>query len=458
MIKVGANTQFGKEHGFDKIKNLKDFQQQVSIRDYEELKPWIEKTKRGEKDVLWKGCPIYWAKTSGTTSGSKYIPVTKASINHHVDGAKNALVAYINDTQNADFVGGKMLYLSGNADLTDLNGILTGRLSGIVNHHIPTYLQRNQLPTMPVNLIADWETKLAAIVDESLKHDVRLVGGIPPWIQMYFRYLEERTGKKAKDVFPNLQIIVHGGANFEPYKASFVEAVGRPIDFIELYPSSEGYIAGQHWQEDRGLLLNTRAGLFFEFVPLDEINQSNPTRLGIGEVVIGKHYAIILSTNAGLWAYKLGDVVKFTSLKPYCIKMMGRTEQFLSAFGEHLIATEVEQCIAKVADDFNCTVREFTVAPLMKNTFGRPCHQWLIEFEKNPENLHAFSQKLDEQLQTKNPYYKDLRQGAILEPLQVKSLSPNTFDTYLTAIGKLGGQNKISHLSNDRKLAEGLLK
>jgi hypothetical protein len=406
---------------------------------------------------LWKGKPIYLAKTSGTTSGVKYIPITKDSISNHIMTARNALLCYMAESGNTKFADGKMIFLSGSPELERIGGIPTGRLSGIVNHHVPNYLRSNQLPTYETNCIEDWETKLDKIVDETFNQNMTLISGIPPWMQMYFDRLTNNGSKKIKDIFPNFSLMVHGGVNFEPYKAKLFDSIGKKIDSIETFPASEGFIAFQDSQNADGLLLNTNSGIFFEFVPVAEIFNENPTRLTLGEVKVGENYALIINSNAGLWGYNIGDTVKFVSTDPYRLVVSGRIKHFISAFGEHVIGEEVEYSLMKAASEENIHITEFTVAPMIEQGEGKSYHEWFIEFENEPSDLSAFRKKVDDNLRQKNIYYDDLINGNILKPLKINPMKKNGFIDYMKSIGKLGGQNKIPRLSNDRKIAEELI-
>ena len=456
LVKVGKGTKFGKDHGFDKVADYESFKQAVPIRDYEGLKSYIELVKKGTPNVLWKGLPIYFAKTSGTTSGVKYIPITKDSISNHINGARNAILTYMATTGNTQFAGGRMIFLSGSPILERVGGIATGRLSGIVNHHIPAYLRKNQLPSFETNCIEEWEEKLEKIVEETLGKDMTLIGGIPPWMQMYFDNLVAKTGKPVKDLFPNLQLLVQGGVNFEPYKSKLFETIGKEVDTIELFPASEGFFAFQDQRNEPGLILNTNAGIFYEFIPLADVHNENPTRLSLGEVKLGEQYALIINSNAGLWGYSIGDTVKFVSLDPYRIIVSGRVKHFISAFGEHVIGEEVEQALLKAASEMNVSVVEFTVAPFIAQGEGKSYHEWFIEFEKMPTDMALFSQKLNQYMCEKNVYYQDLIVGNILAPLHITTLDKNAFIDYMRSQGKLGGQNKVPRLSNDRNIANEL--
>jgi hypothetical protein len=456
LIKAAAKTEFGKEHGFENIKTYEDFVQQVPLRDYEAYKKYIERIKEGKHNVLWKGQPIYLAKTSGTTSGVKYIPITKDSIPNHINTARNALLCYMAETGNTKFADGKLIFLSGSPELERVGGIPTGRLSGIVNHHVPKYLRSNQMPSYPTKCIEEWEEKLDKIVEETINQNMTLISGIPPWMQMYFDRLTEKSGKKISELFPDFSVMVQGGVNFEPYKAKLFESIGKKIDCIELFPASEGFFAFQDSQNAEGLLLNTNSGIFFEFVPAGEIFSENPTRLSLKDVKVGENYALIINNNAGLWGYNIGDTVKFVSTDPYRLIVSGRTKHFISAFGEHVIGEEVEAALLKAAEEEHVKVTEFTVAPMIAQDAGKSYHEWFIEFENTPEDMSRFAKKINENLRAKNVYYDDLIAGNILQQLKISAVKKNGFIDYMKSIGKLGGQNKLPRLSNDRKIAEAL--
>ncbi|KAA5532428.1 GH3 auxin-responsive promoter family protein [Taibaiella lutea] len=458
LLKNGSKTIFGNDHNLKNVKTYAEFIQAIPIRDYEAISPYIEQIKEGKQNVLWKGKPLYFAKTSGTTSGVKYIPISSDSIGNHIDTAKNALLCYMVESGNTAFADGKMIFLSGSPTLERIAGIPTGRLSGIVNHHVPGYLRKNQMPDFETNCIEDWETKLDKIVTQTLGKDMTLISGIPPWMQMYFDWLAERSdGKKIKELFPNLQLLVHGGVNFEPYKTKLFDTIGAKIDTVETFPASEGFFAFQDTLDKEGLLLNTNSGIFFEFIPALEIFNENPTRLSLSDVKLGENYALIVNSNAGLWGYNIGDTIKFVSLDPYRIVVTGRTKHFISAFGEHVIAEEVEQSMKAIAEKYNANIVEFTVAPMIQTQDELPYHEWFVEFEQTPDNLSRFAADLDEMVRTKNIYYDDLIRGNILQPLKIRPLQKNAFIDYMKSVGKLGGQNKTPRLSNDRNIAEALL-
>lgn len=459
LISRAASTVFGHAHGFSSISTYDEFKANVPVRDYEGLKPFIDQAVAGEPNVLWPGKPIYWSKTSGTTSGVKYIPITKDSIPYHINSARNALLCYINETGNAHFVDGKLIFLSGSPELEKKNGIHVGRLSGIVNHHVPQYLRSNQMPSYVTNCIDDWENKVDKIVEETINQDMTLISGIPPWVQMYFDKLTALTGKKIKDIFPNFNLFVYGGVNFEPYRAKIEQSIGKKVDTIETYPASEGFIAYQDSQTEKGLLLLTNNGMFYEFIPVDEFYHDNPVRISLRDVQLDKNYALILNTNAGLFGYNIGDTIKFVSKDPYRIVVTGRIKHFISAFGEHVIGEEVEHALLSVATKHNVEIIEFTVAPqVTPPEGGLPYHEWFVEFALAPADTETFAEEVDRALRAKNIYYDDLITGNILRRLVIRNMAANTFIDYMKSEGKLGGQNKVPRLSNDRKIADRLTK
>ena len=456
LIKQATKTTFGKEHHFSTISSYSDFKKQVPVRDYEGLKDYIQLILEGKSDVLWKGKPLYFAKTSGTTSGAKYIPLTKESMPFHIKAARNALLLYIAETGNANFVNSKLIFLQGSPIIDEKNGIKTGRLSGIVAHYVPNYLQSNRLPSWDTNCIEDWETKVNAIVEETVEEDMALISGIPSWVQMYFEKLIAKTGKSISELYPNFNLFVYGGVNYEPYRNKFEKLIGKRVDSIELFPASEGFFAYQDKQNEKGMLLLLNGGIFYEFIKADDFYTEHPERISIADVELGINYVLIISTNAGLWAYNIGDTVEFTSIKPYRIIVTGRIKHFISAFGEHVIAKEVEQALNKATKGTSVSVNEFTVAPQTNPQKGLPYHEWFIEFETAPENLEKFIEIIETSMLEQNSYYLDLIEGKILRSLVLTTVTKNGFQNYMKSIGKLGGQNKVPRLSNDRKIADGL--
>ena len=454
LIRQAKNTQFGIDHHFDSIKTFDDFSKNIPIRDYEDLKIYVDKVVQGEENVLWKGKPLYFAKTSGTTSGAKYIPLTKESMPFHIEAARNAILHYIHETGNSDFVNGKMIFLQGSPILEEKNGIQLGRLSGIVAHFVPKYLQKNRMPTFETNCIEDWETKVDAIVEETFLEDMTVISGIPSWVQMYFEKLHQKASKPVGELFKNFNLFIYGGVNFEPYRAKFENLIGRKVDSIELFPASEGFFAYQDSQKEKGMLLLLNAGIFYEFIKSDAFYTENPKRYTIGEVELNVNYVLIISTNAGLWGYNIGDTVQFTSLKPYRVIVSGRIKHYISAFGEHVIGKEVEYAMKEAMENTSIQINEFSVAPQITPLDGLPYHEWFIEFENEPENIVAFAEAIDSAMRTQNSYYDDLITGKVLRKLVITKVAKNGFQEYMKSIGKLGGQNKIPRLSNDRTIAD----
>ncbi len=456
LISKGASTAFGKDHDFNNIKTHADYIKQVPVRDYEQLKHYVERVVAGEADVLWPGQPLYFAKTSGTTSGAKYIPLTKDSMPSHIEAARNAILMYVNETGRRKFIDGKMIFLQGSPVMHEKNGVQLGRLSGIVAHYVPKYLQKNRMPSWETNCIEDWETKVDAIVEETLSENMTVISGIPSWVQMYFERLQQKTGQEIGEIFKNFDLFIFGGVNYEPYRAKFENLIGRKVDSIELYPASEGFFAFQDKQNEKGMLLQLNSGIFYEFIKADEFYQENPERITIKDVALGINYVMLITTNAGLWAYNIGDTVQFTSLLPYRVIVSGRIKHFISAFGEHVIGKEVEQAMQEATEGTTIRISEFTVAPQINPKEGLPYHEWFIEFENEPENMSVLAQRLDQSLQDQNTYYFDLIEGKVLQQLKITCVAKNGFETYMKSIGKLGGQNKIPRLSNDRKIADAL--
>ena len=459
LLARGARTAFGRDHGLRAGMSVAEYQARVPVRDYEGLRSYMDRAVQGEEDVVWPGKPLYFCKTSGTTSGAKYIPLTEDSMPNHIGSARNALLGHIAGTGDASFVDGKMIFLQGSPELAKTpGGVHLGRLSGIVAHHVPGYLQANRLPSWETNCIEDWESKVDAVVRETCTEDLRLVSGIPSWVQMYFERLLEHTGKDTvREVFPNLTLFVHGGVAFGPYAERFRQLLGFDIARVELYPASEGFLAYQDAPNVEGMLLNVNDGIFFEFVPADKYFEENAPRLTVDEVELGVQYAVVLSSNAGLWGYDIGDTVKFVSLDPPRVLVTGRIKHFTSAFGEHVIAEEVEGAARDAVEAHGGVMTEFHVAPQVTPEEGLPYHEWIVAFDTRPSDTEAFAATLDEALQQRNPYYKDLIQGAVLRPAVVTPVPSDRFTEAMRKRGKLGGQNKVPRLANDRTMADLLL-
>jgi hypothetical protein len=457
LITEGKKTQFGIDHNFKNIKNYQDFKKAVSISDYEDLKPYINQVLGGKENILWPGKPLYFCKTSGTTSGVKYIPISKQSMPYHLKCAKDAILNYIYETKKTSFLDGKNMFIQGSPVLDFSKKIPIGRLSGIVAHHLPWYLKSNNLPSYQTNCIDDWEDKVDKIVEETIDKNMGIISGIPPWVQMYFEKICSIRKQSISQVFPNFSLFIYGGVNFEPYKKRFFDLIGKEVASIETYPASEGFIAYQNKQNDEGLLLCLNHGIFYEFIEAQSYFDDKPTRIDLSQIELGVNYAIILNTNAGLWGYSIGDTVKFVSKNPYKIVVSGRIKHFTSAFGEHVIGKEVEEGLKQSCLELKIGINEFHVAPQINPNNGLPFHEWLIEFDQLPKNMDKFASLLDQNMRKQNSYYNDLIEGNVLRPLLITSIKKGGFNSYMKSVGKLGGQNKVPRLSNDRKIADTLI-
>tara|TARA_B100000900_G_scaffold243599_2_gene207112 strand:- start:1140 stop:2624 length:1485 start_codon:yes stop_codon:yes gene_type:complete len=460
LIRSALQTEFGQKHEFQSIKSYEQYQKKVPVRDYEQLRPYIDKVVQGEENILWPGKPLYFAKTSGTTSGAKYIPITKDSIKTHIKSARDALLNYFLKTQNFSPLNGKQMFLQGSPKLEKKNGIYHGRLSGISAHYIPKLFLKNRKPSWNTNCIEDWEKKVDAIIQETIGEKMTIIAGIPSWVQMYFEKIVMNEGKTISQVFPNLSLYVYGGVSYEPYRKVFDKLFGKHIDTLATFPASEGFFGYQDQfnksQTDLLLLLNN--DIFYEFIKAEEFLKGNYDRISLKEVELDVNYLLIISTSAGLWSYNIGDTVKFTSLKPFRIIVTGRIKHFLSAFGEHVISEEVEKAMEVATKLHNVTIREFTVAPNINPKEMLPHHEWYVEFENLPGDMFAFSKALDKEMTRLNIYYKDLIDGKILKSLEVICVERGGFNNYMKSEGKLGGQNKVPRLSNDRNIADKLKK
>ena len=456
LIKKARNTEFGQNHGFSEISNYYEFKKRVPIRDYEGLREYFEKVKSGKKDVLWPGKPIYLALTSGTTSGAKYIPITKESLPNHLNGAKNALLIYVAQTNKTSFVDGKYIFVQGSPILKDISGILSGRLSGISAHHVPFYMKSNMLPSWKTNTIEDWENKVENIIKETVSEDMTIISGIPSWLQMYFEKIVQKTNKQISEVFPNFNLLIYGGVNFRPYKNKFFSLIGKEVDSIELFPASEGFFAFQDKQDSNDLLLILNAGIFYEFIDVEDFRENRLERISLQNVKKDINYVMIISSSAGLWGYNTGDTIRFTSTNPYRIVVTGRLKQSLSAFGEHVIVKEVEQAIEQAILKTGNLVVEFTVAPRFKSRSSPACHEWFIEFDGNVDEINNFKNLLDYELQKQNKYYRDLIEGKIIDKPLIRKIIKGGFKKYMSSIGKLGGQNKVPKIADNRKIADSL--
>jgi len=458
LLLKAINTEFGRDHNFSSVKNYEDFKNQVPVRDYEGLKSYIDKVVSGEKNILWPGQPLYFAKTSGTTSGAKYIPITKESIKTHINSARDALLNYFLETKNYKLINGKHMFLQGSPKLEKKNGVFIGRLSGISAHYIPKLFLNNRKPSWKTNCIEDWEEKVDTIIKETVGEKLTIIAGIPSWVQMYFERIVSSENKSIKEVFPELSLYVYGGVSYDPYKSAFDKLFGKKVDTLATFPASEGFFGYQDTftDENTDLLLLLNNEIFYEFIKAEDFLKGDYERITLKDVQVNVNYLLIISTSAGLWGYNIGDTIKFTSIMPYRIIVSGRIKHFLSAFGEHVIAEEVENSMKIATKDHGVTIREFTVAPNINPKEGLPCHEWYIEFETQPKDIDDFSKTLETEMLKQNIYYNDLIHGGIIKSLRVISVKKGGFNEYMKSVGRLGGQNKVPRLSNDRKIVDKL--
>ena len=456
LINNGQKTLFGQQYFLKEIRSYEEFKQSIPVSDYEKFKIYIDRIIKGESDVIWPGKPIYFSKTSGTTSGIKNIPIFRNAIKTHINSARDSILQYILNSGDTNFIKGKQMFIQGSPVLKTKKGIKVGRLSGIVAHHVPFYLRSSRMPSWDVNCIDDWEEKINAIVEETINQNMTLISGIPPWVKMYFEKIIEKSGQKVANVFKNFSLFIYGGVSFKPYKKIFDELIGRNVNSIELYPASEGFFAYQDELDNDSMLLLLNNHIFYEFIETHDLLVGNNNYIPLSDVKVGKNYALIISTSSGLWRYNIGDTIRFTELNPYRIIVTGRIKHFISAFGEHVIANEVETAIIEASSKLKSRIREFTVAPQVSPEFGLPYHEWFIEFDQINDNLEEIESLIDKIMQRQNIYYNDLIQGKILSPLRITKIKKGGFNSYMKSIGKLGGQNKVPHLSNNRKIANQL--
>jgi hypothetical protein len=457
LMKKGEKTKFGVAHGLHANMSYSDYQKRVPIHDYERFLPWIKKVIEGEKSILWPGKPLYLATTSGTTSGEKFIPVTKDSLRKGMKSTVLCTATYLEETNNTEPLQKKMVILSANPTLKNDKVIPYGKITGIFNNHIPNFMKKQRLPSIKTNCIADWEEKITKTAEETIGQDVGMVGGFPAWIIRYFEHVLERTGKKTiAEVFPNLQVITHGGVAYPPYRKRMESLIGKPFHRLEVFSASEGFIAFQDSQHADDLLLVPNAEIFYEFVPLIDWGSPSATRIPLSQVEINIPYAMVITTMAGLWAYDLGDTITFTSLSPYRLKVSGRVKHFISNSGEHLISEQVEKALSLALDKYQIQVKDFSVAPLIENKEGGNRHEWLIEFDTEPSSLTDFSFDLHQNLKNLSDNYTMLVETGILSPPKVSPLKTNAFVEYMKSINKMTHQNKVPRLMNNRDLADAM--
>ena len=458
LTQKAQKTDFGKRHKFSEIYDYESFKSRVPLREYEDFKEFL--FKNNVKNKTWIGSPIYYCKTSGTTSGVKFIPISKHSLSNHINSARAAILNYMIKASKTSLINGKMMFIQGMPTLDFHYQVPSGRLSGIVAHHVPFYLRNKRLPSYKINSTENWLEKMEGIIFETHNQNMTLIGGIPPWLIMYFEKLIKKTNKKTVlEIFPNLELLVVGGMNFAPYAERFKALLGGEVQIIEVYAASEGFFAYQDQLEIPELLLLIDEGIFYEFINTKTYYSGKPERISIEDIKLGENYALVVNSNAGLWGYIIGDTIRFTSKDPYRIVITGRLNQFISAFGEHLIIEEAEKAVSILNQNSGAFIKEFHVAPkFINDSGGLPYHEWFIEFDKHPRDIKQYELKLDMLLQEQNIYYKDLISSETLQTLKITILRNESFNNYMEDKGKLGGQNKMIRLSNNRDVANEILK
>lgn len=464
LIYSARHTAFGREYGFQAMRSPADFKAQVPVSDYDSLKPYIERMMAGERDILWPGAVRWFSKSSGTTSDkSKFIPVSDANLSAcHIKGSWDTMTLFYHERPDARQFECKSLIMGGSLAPFEGNPrVMRGDVSAIMTYNMPWVGRPFFTPDFETALLANFEEKLertAHIV--SKEPNLVSVGGVPTWMVVLFRRVLEITGKKhLLEVWPNLQACIHGGVSFEPYREQFQQFFpSEQVSYQEIYNASEGYFAVQDRLSEQGMLLLLQNGVYYEFVPMSDWNDPNPRTLSLEEVELDQDYALIISTNSGLWRYKIGDTVRFTSLRPYRIKVTGRTQAFINAFGEELMVDNADKALARTCKEFNTEVVDYTVAPVFFQGAEKGCHQWLVEFTLPPADVEAFAMRLDQNLQDINSDYEAKRfKDLALTRLQLRSLPEHAFLKWLKSKGKLGGQNKVPRLANNRKHVDELL-
>lgn len=453
FVEAAMNTRFGKEHLFSTIRTYEDFKQHVPLRNYEELLPYIEKIRSGQADVLWKGRPVFFGKTSGTTSKTKFIPVTKESLNNQVGAPQYAALNYAHRYKQYSFLKGKVLLFSDGHFFEKINGIKAAPISTIANASVPAIYKWMRLPSDNINAIPQYETRIKAMIKACRGKDIRTIVAMPVWLLVFLRALKKSTGKEFKDLFPNFKLLFLSGMDYMPYLEEIKRYITTPFDVLETYPSTEGFIAYQDIREERGMQLVLNNGIFFEFMPVNELGQRNANRVSLKDVEVGINYAVVLNTNAGLWGYLNGDTVRFKSIYPHRIDITGRITQYISAFGEHVTVEETNKSIAKTAAECQATIVDYTVAPNIKDDGSLPYHEWFIEFGQVPKNITEFAKRLDHSICLLNFSYRDVVVNKVIEPLKITLVPTGGFETFLKVSGKTGLQQKIPQVRNDYAFA-----
>lgn len=463
LVTHGQYGEFGRQYGLNKLFSVKDFKNAIPISEYDDLKPFIDKLMHGKTNLLWN-TPVKWfAKSSGTTSDkSKFIPITEESLHDcHYQASKDVLTMYYNFFPESDLLTGRGLVVGGSHQISLFNeDVQYGDLSAILLQNAPAWSSWIRTPELSIALLDEWENKLEMLARTTMIENVTSISGVPTWTILLMKRILQISGKKTiKEVWPNLELYIHGGVSFIPYKEQFQQLIGEDIKYIEIYNASEGFFAAQDSPDADGMLLFLQHGIFYEFMPIEEYGCANPKTIGLKDVELGKNYALIISTNGGLWRYMVGDTIYFTSLYPFRIKILGRIKHYINAFGEEVMVDNTDRAIAIASKKMNVVVTDYTVAPVYFSDNNNGCHEWLISFEKNPENLQAFSFELDCALKNINSDYEAKRHKDIALSLPiVRALPKDSFNNWLYSKGKLGGQHKVPRLSNDRKLLEEILK
>ena len=462
LISDAQYTVFGKQYNFAKMFTVKEFKQRVPLSDYEQMSPYIERMMKGEENVLWN-TPVRWfAKSSGTSNDkSKFIPVSEESLKeNHFKASKDVLTKYYNNFPSSNLLTGKSLVVGGSHQISQLSeDIQCGDLSAVLMQNSPFWGQWLRTPELSIALLDEWENKIEQLAQATSVENVTMLAGVPTWTLLLLKRILEITQKQTiKEVWPNLELYINGGVSFVPYRQQFETIIGQPINYLEIYNASEGFIAGQEKPDSDGMLLFTEHGIFFEFLPLEEYKKSNPKTLGLTAVQLNKNYAIVISTTGGLWRYIMGDTIEFTSLNPYKIKITGRLKHYMNAFGEEVIVDNADKAIAAAALKTNAVVKDYTAAPIYFTANSNGAHEWLIEFDKAPESLSLFTKEMDAALKAINSDYEAKRHKDIaLRMPVVHAMKAGTFTEWLRTKGKTGGQHKIPRLSNERRIVEEIL-
>lgn len=462
LLKQAEQTVLGKKYDFSSIKNYKTFSERIPVSSYEELEPYIEQTRQGAQNVFWNTNIKYFAKSSGTTNAkSKFIPVSNEALeNNHYKASKDLLALYLNNNEDSQLFVGKSLRLGGSKQLYENNNTFFGDLSAILIDNMPIWAEFSSTPSNKVSLMSDWETKLPAIIKESIQENVTSLAGVPSWMMVLLNHALATTGKNnLLEIWPNAEVYFHGGVSFDPYKEQYKKLFPREtFKYYEIYNASEGFFALQDLNHSNELLLMLDYGIFYEFIPMDTFGKIEQKTIPLSEVELNKNYALIITTNSGLWRYMIGDTVRFTSINPYRIRVTGRTKHHINVFGEELMVENTDVAIAKTCEILNCEVIDYTVAPIFMTEKSKGAHEWIIEFKKQPVDLEKFSQTLDKMLQELNSDYEAKRYNNMtLNPLIINIAREHLFYDWLKANDKLGGQHKVPRLSNERTYLESLL-